>query len=242
MSELEELIQQTHEVLEKSKKTTMYSPIGKFLLKVRQKYKTLSDADFTVLVAEAFRLTPQMMFMAYLYPDLIRILKKRIGDDRVEEMIKFILEKYSFYEGESVLFEFNGIGIQRIKDIKGTAIKIKSARIYMTNQRIIVNGVISESKFINFLMGGWLGLALGEPMDVALEVRYQQKLTEGKSCFGYEMPIRPIEQIIRKPNEINYIVKRKVEGKKKLKTFNISLISEARDDLDKIESILNSNQ
>lgn len=102
---------------------------------------------------------------------------KLIGDEKLKEMEKFILEKYYLHEGEKILFELNGNLIQNRKMTE--PIFINSASIFFTNDRMIAQGKLKGP---------------------------YNKYIPNIAFYGYEIPIKNNFRLRRVRNNIRYRV------------------------------------
>lgn len=102
---------------------------------------------------------------------------KLIGDEKLKEMERYILEKYYLTEGEQILLEFNGNITQNRKMTE--PIFLNSASIFITNARMIAQGKLKG------------------PYN-----RYIPNI----AFYGYEIPIKNIFRLRRVRNNIRYRV------------------------------------
>lgn len=119
-------------------------------LRREAEFQHLSDSEFFNIVGETFNLKPEF-FMKALYKPFRKKMGKLIGDEKLKEMEKYILEKYCLHEGEQIIFEFNGRIIQNRKMIQ--PILIDYASIFFTNDRMIAQGKLKGpyNKYISDL-------------------------------------------------------------------------------------------
>ena len=157
MSDISKVLNIIKEELQKSKSSS--SKILKTLLDLRSKedYQQLSDSEFYNIVGETINLKPEF-FMKEIYNSFRNKMRKLIGDEKLMEMDKYILEKYYLHEGEQILLEFKGnLGQNRRMT---EPIFIDGANFFATNDRIIAQGKLkgpynkysSELAFYGYLI------------------------------------------------------------------------------------------
>ena len=146
-------------------------------LKRKEEYQHLSDSDFYHIVGETFNLKPEF-FMKTLYKPFRIKLRKLIGDERLQELERQILEKYILYEGEQIIFEFEGNLYQNAKML--SPISIYPASFFVTKERIIAQGKLKG------------------PFH-----KYSSEL----GIYGYVIPIKNIYKLRRGRNNIKYRTK-----------------------------------
>ena len=137
MSESSQILDILKEELQRPKPVS--SKILNTLLDLRRKaeFQQLSDSDFFNIVGETFKIKPEF-FMKKLYKSFRNKMGKLIGDEKLKEMERYILEKYYLTEGEQILLEFNGNITQNRKMTE--PIFLNSASIFITNARMIAQG------------------------------------------------------------------------------------------------------
>jgi hypothetical protein len=102
----------------------------------------ISGPEFYDIVGETFKLNPKF-FMKYLYEDIRKEVSKVYSDEKMQEMERYIIKKFFLYDGEQILYEYDGVNISQ--EIKGKyKLKIRSAIIYITNYRIIAQGKLKK--------------------------------------------------------------------------------------------------
>ena len=146
-------------------------------LKRKEEYQQLSDSEFYNIVGETFNLKPEF-FMKTLYKPFRNVVTKLIGKDKLKEMEKHILEKYSLHEGEQIFFEFNGNLYQNAKMLK--PLEMFPASFFLTNDRIIAQGKLKGPYH-----------------------KYSSEL----GIYGYVIPIKNIYRLRRVRNNIRYRTK-----------------------------------
>jgi len=107
----------------------------------REENQHLSDPEFFEIVGEAFKSDPEF-YMENLEGEVRKRVKKLYGDEKLKEMEKYIINKFCLLEDEQILFETEGrINIYH----PPFKLSIKSAKILVTNYRLIAQGnLISE--------------------------------------------------------------------------------------------------
>jgi len=177
MSDSNQILNIIKEELQKPKPNS--SKILNTLLDLRSKaeFQQLSDSEFFNIVGETFNLNPEF-FMKELYKSFRKKMGKLIGDEKLKEMEKYILEKYYLHEGEQIFLEFNGNFVQNKKMTQ--PIFLDSASIFITNDRIIAQGK---------LKGPY--------------TKYSSEL----AFYGYVFPIKNIYKLRKVRNNIRYRVR-----------------------------------
>jgi hypothetical protein len=120
--------------------------IRKILTSLFKSLKThqleISGSEFYDIVGGAFKLNPKF-FMKYIYENIRKEVSKVYSDKKTQEMERYILKKFCLYDGEQILYEYDGVNISQ--EIKGKyKLKIRSAIIYITNYRIIAQGKLKK--------------------------------------------------------------------------------------------------
>jgi len=97
------------------------SKISAFLsdLLSKKEYQLLSESEFIDIVEEAFKSNPEV-YMEKLYEKVRKRVKNLYGDEKLKEMEKNLVEKFSLYEGEQILFEFEG-NISQLEGVEVTS-------------------------------------------------------------------------------------------------------------------------
>lgn len=142
----------------------------------KAEFQQFSDSELFNIVGETFNSKPGF-FMKKLYKSFRSKMGKLIGDEKLKEMEKFILEKYYLHEGEKILFELNGNLIQNRKMTE--PIFINSASIFFTNDRMIAQGKLKGP---------------------------YNKYIPNIAFYGYEIPIKNNFRLRRVRNNIRYRV------------------------------------
>jgi len=135
---------------------------------------SLSDSEFFDILGEVFKSNPED-YMKNLYGEVRKTVKKLYGDEKLNEMERYFIEKYCLYDGEQILFVFDGNLIQNAKMLK--PFFIDSASFFLTNKRIIAQGKLKG------------------PFH-----RYSSEL----GIYGYVIPIKNIYRLKRDSNSIRY--------------------------------------
>ncbi|MFX1504194.1 MAG: hypothetical protein ACFFDH_24755 [Promethearchaeota archaeon] len=140
MSDLNQIMNVIKEDFQKSKPSS--NKVLNVLLDLRRKaeFQQLSDSEFFNIVGETFKLNPEF-FMKKLYRSFRSKIGKLIGDEKLKELERNILEKHYLHEGEQILFEFNGdVGQNRRMT---EPLLLTSASIFCTNERFIAQGKLN---------------------------------------------------------------------------------------------------
>jgi hypothetical protein len=162
------------------------------------------DALISEFVGEILKVEPEF-FLQSLYNDIRRILEKYYGDEGRNLIEKNIIEKCCLYDGEQILYEYNGDISQMIPE---SAVKSEvHGRIYVTNYRIIAQGKLETSGGQNIYWGLAVYLLSGE----AKRVKSKNAIIDGSAhqelpCYGYQFKIKNHTELKKKRNGIRYIV------------------------------------
>jgi hypothetical protein len=76
-------------------------------LRTKEKSQQLSDSEFYNVVGETFKLNPDF-FMNELYQTFRNKIVKIIGVKNLMDMEEYIIEKFTLYEEEQILYECKG--------------------------------------------------------------------------------------------------------------------------------------
>lgn len=156
-------------------------------LRVKEEYQSLSDIEFFDIIGQCFKLNPQF-FMKALYKDIRIMAKKQFGKEGRRIMEKYILERYCLYEGEQIFYIGEGY-IQQKREGRGVRI---SGTLFVTNNRIIVQGKIKKKDFFIetgtifdlLLLPGAIAKSgiKGKIKETVVEASVKQELP----CYGYQ--------------------------------------------------------
>jgi len=197
-----------------------------FGLLTKEEYQHLSDSDFNLIVGETFKLNPEF-FMDSLYADLRQRMEKK---NRLE-MDKYIIEKYSLIDGEHIIYECNGnikfVDSQIVKPSGGlkfggaypALVKITSGSIFLTNYRLIAQGMLDTKGGRNW---NW-GLTVMVLSGGSRRSKTLKTLLESSPTYGYQFPIRNHMHLKKKGNGVSY---HWIQDKQ-LKKITIKLTSKA---------------
>ncbi|MFX1418529.1 MAG: hypothetical protein ACFE9N_06385 [Promethearchaeota archaeon] len=195
----------------------------------RENYAT--DSEFFDAIGKKFTRSP-MFFMESIHRRLSKKVSKKYGDEKRREMERYIIENYCLYEGEKILFECDGSVNLATKKYK---ISSHSGGIFVTNQRIIGQGVIQSSSggaaFARRAsrtkgsvigeaateitaqlvpgIGAVVGLALLlKPSGVkeAKEKFIELSVRQKLPCYGYNFPMKYLFDIKKGRRSIDYFV------------------------------------
>ena len=174
----------------------------------KEENQHLSDSEFFDIVGEAFKSNPEF-YMENLDEEVRKRVKKLYGDEKLKEIVKYIFEKFSLYNGEQILFESEG-GIRQLRTAKvepsgkiklesaPVSVSIKSGNIVVTNYRLIVQGKlkVSGGRDRNAIMWGGLvghlvtGGSASRKRDKTKERLIDGSLEQELPCYGYEFSIQ----------------------------------------------------
>lgn len=174
-------------------------------------------------------------FMQKIYPKLYKKLSYLSYSVNLFELEKYILEKYSFFSGETLLTSFNGKVIQKDTQVAG--------HVYLTNYRIIAQGKFGPTPGSTFAAIGAGSSASGQTssnvafamgLNDYIQKRVQKQLQnymdhkalQNNPCFGYQYPIMDTYDVYRKKKDVRYRVNIEFEkhGKTKRKTLKMRII------------------
>lgn len=188
--------------------------------------KSSSNKDY---LTEMYDLIGEMMIKdkKFFKDRLYRRLNKKSSSYFRTEMEKYILKKYSFYEGEKIILSTNGDLSLGSHWIHGN--------LYVTNQRMIMCGTLKKQGgdvdgsgtegdiiiviiwiFAIFYFAARWALT---PWKKILRTQINQK----KPCFGYEFPFVEVQDIKLKKSKIKFKLKYEYNYKGKVKTKIIKL-------------------
>lgn len=193
MGEYEQAIAYVEEKINRIiEKKIFLSTIADVLRDVHKKYKSLSDIEFFEVVARTFLLISPDKFMNEVYTPFFKKAIDFIGYHKIDEMVLYIMQKYSFYTGEFVIYDFIGKLEYYVKGDMHPWMRVSQAHIYITNYRILAHGVYKMLAYA--YRGGlmWSLIATGIIRNKERKVFEKlQKLAhlEEKPCFGYQFPL-----------------------------------------------------
>jgi len=173
-----------------------------------KEYQPSSESEFFDIVGEAFKSNPEF-YMENLDEEVRKRVKKLYGDEKLKEIVKYIFEKFSLYNGEQILFESEG-GIRQLRTAKvepsgkiklesaPVSVSIKSGNIVVTNYRLIVQGKLKVrgGRDRNAIMWGGLvgywatGGSSSRKRDKIKERLIDGSLEQELPCYGYEFSIQ----------------------------------------------------
>ena len=140
---------------------------------------SLSDFEFFDVIGAIYQRAP-MFFMFSIYPKMrvkFSKFRKIFGNEGLQVMDKYILEKVGLDKEEQILFEFRGKISKKVP--KKYTFKVFKGSIYVTNHRIIAHG-------IGFFQ---LSQAIGNSFKSPRKA-FEAYISEFKPCYGYPFPIK----------------------------------------------------
>ncbi|MFX0004131.1 MAG: hypothetical protein ACFE9C_08105 [Candidatus Hodarchaeota archaeon] len=155
---------------------------------------------FYDIVGGTFKLNPEF-FMKSIYRN--PVFQK-------DEITKHIIEKFCLYQGEEILFEFQG-DIKQIDDVQNNIyVSVTGGTIFITNYRIIAHGKLKAKghSFNAYIWGGsiaWLlsgGSKRAKSREALIDKSAEQKLP----CYGYQFNTRNHVRLKKKSNGILYSI------------------------------------
>ena len=232
------------------------------LWKIKAEHQSISDSEFFKIVGESFSKNPELFMKNNFISSFLPYYKDR---EKKNQMARYIIEKYSLYDGEKILFECDA-------DITMTDSKSKIVRLplsvsiyyghlFVTNNRIIAQGQLEVK---GGRLGGWGGFGLAELLidgliysssggsrrKVAMKGMIDTSTTQELPCYGYEFPIKPFKGLI---TPINARLRKKYKEKPKKsvgyfvkvgdRTFAVSIKQYKKEEyLDKLYEILSKEE
>ncbi|MHA1123791.1 MAG: hypothetical protein ACTSPC_13425 [Candidatus Heimdallarchaeota archaeon] len=166
-------------------------------LRSNESFQALSDTEFYDIVGETFTLNPKF-FMTSIYPKKPNI--------RSMEIAKYIVEKFCLFDGEQILYEFQGdMGQYQGK----TAVIVSGGTIFVTNYRIIAQGSIKAKghSFNAFYLGGPLlwNLSGGSKRAKSKKSLIDGSVKQKLPCYGYQFKRRPLfGKLIKQSKGVTY--------------------------------------
>jgi len=165
-----------------------------------------SDTDYYDIVGEIFRFNPRY-YMTSLYPKFKSL-----------DMTRYLVEKFSLYENERIIYEFPGkIKQSNAEDLDPVAVIVKSGTIYVTNLRIIAHGKLLAA-----------GGASSSPSKLKTAIRAQKAKKEGAKakkklltdslsqelpCYGYQFISKNHFGLKKKSKSVKYYISNRVSYK-----------------------------
>jgi hypothetical protein len=162
-------------------------------LRTKEEYKSLSDTDYYDIVGETLKLNPEF-FMDSIYPRM-RSFHFSL------EMAKYIVEHFCLYDNEQIIYEFPG-DITQMTTVK---VSVKGGHIFVTNYRIIAQGILKAKGGRNPNWGlAVLALSGGSArrkgkksvIDVSQEI----------PCYGYQFKSRAHIKLEKRSKTVRYIL------------------------------------
>ncbi len=195
----------------------------------------LYDFEFLNSIGETYKLNP-LFFMNKLYSNIWKKMGKLLGKEGRIRAERYIVENFCLHGGEQILYECEG-SIKKKRPLKAPSIKISVSLgvIFITNQRIIVQGKLTINELIQtktLVDVSDDGLLL-TGRDIHEENKKEKEFLYDTSekCFGYMFPVKQLSNLRRSGRKISYDL---VDGKTTL-TAN-------KEQIDKLFDILNQFQ
>lgn len=188
---------------------------------------SLSDFEFFDVIGDIYQRAP-VFFMSSIYPRMrhkFSRFRKIFGNEGLQVMDKYILEKFGLDKEEKILIEFKGKISKKVP--KKYTFKVFKGSIYVTNHRIIAHGIGF------FQISDTIGNSFKSPKKA-----FDAYLSEFKPCYGFSFPIKNLYNLIPLPGSKNRMLRYFILQKRKI-TINAS---KNRDTRDKLLSILNEFQ
>jgi len=168
----------------------------------KETWRYVSDSEFFDIVGEAFKSNPED-YMKNLYGEVRERVINLYGDEKLKEMEKYLLVKFSLYDDEQILFESEGRIIQlntaettpsgKIKlNTHPVSVSIKSGSIVVTNYRLIVQGKLKASGggSMTFPLLSAISGAPASRRDEIRKILIVSSTQQELPCYGYQFPIQ----------------------------------------------------
>jgi len=193
----------------------------------------LYDFEFLNSIGETYKLN-HLFFMNKLYSNIWKKMGKLLGKEGRIRAERYIVENYCLHGGEQILYECEG-SIKKKRPLKAPSIKISVSLgvIFITNQRIIVQGKLTINELIQTK-------TLVDVSDDGLLLTGRDRHEECKKeflydaselCFGYMFPVKQLSNLRRSGRKISYKL---VDG--------MTTLTADKEQIDKLFDILNQFQ
>ena len=182
----------------------------------KKKFSTLDETDIFYIIGETFKANPEY-FMGSLYSDMRKGLLKR-SRNILLELDRNVIEQYCLYEGEEIRYQCEGtLKQQDVFEQSATGkikmasapitISINSGTIFLTNYRIIAQGILKVSggrKLSTWVWGGSLiwSLSGGSRRDES-----RRSIEASSPQYGYDFPIRNHRELSILFGSVKYALK-----------------------------------
>jgi len=180
-------------------------------------------------------------YMKKLYGDVRKRILKLYGEEKLNEMEKYIIEKYCLYDGEQLLDVFYG-NVRQIPKKKSQEVNILG-RFYITNNRIISQGELFGMPYTGLYLPflGQTGIVSAkkrERKERPIKNKIASSIQQEIPCYGYNISYKNLFNLKKKKN-LEYQLKRE----NKTIVIKIRLPKENRaEHLDILYDILNKEQ
>jgi len=163
----------------------------------KEEYQDLSDSDFNFIVRETFKFNPEF-FINSLNWDL----RKRMKKENRLIMDKYIIEKFNLKHDEHIIYECNGK--IKLEDSKKGSLSLTSGSIFLTNHRIIAQGICDAKGPLTpgVIAKHILSVAGGSGIYIRPEAT--EILLESSLTYGYQFPIRNHSNLKKTRNGVCY--------------------------------------
>ena len=192
----------------------------------------LYDFEFLNSIGETFKLNP-LFFMKELYTKIWKKMGKLLGEGGRIRAERYIVENYSLYGGEQILYKCEGT-IKKKRPLKkpNTKISVSMGVLFITNQRIIAQGKLAveelvQTRTITPMIGGTSESEKDKEYRTADD--YLSEASE--LCFGYVFPIKQLTNLRKSGRKLSYNL---VDG--------LTTLTVKKEQLDKLYDILNQFQ
>ena len=207
------------------------SKISAFLsdLLSKKDYQLLSESEFIDIVEETFKSNPEV-YMEKLYEEVRKRVKSLYGDEKLKKIEKKFVEKFSLYDGEQILFEFEG-SITQIEGVEVTSsgkvspkeyllvdtapVRVKvSGSIMVTKYRIIAQGElkVKGGGYGHLSLFSSLGLSVLSGIsgvktslrDESRKYKIESSIQQELPCYGFQFSIQNHHNLQKSISSISY--------------------------------------
>ncbi|MHA2051846.1 MAG: hypothetical protein ACW986_19715 [Promethearchaeota archaeon] len=198
MSEKNQILENIQKELENS--VPSKRQILSYLLDLpnKKRFPSLSDSDIYFIIGETFKTNPNF-FMDSLYADMRKGLQKKYKGILLE-MDRNVIEQYCLYDGEEIryqcegnlkqqdVFEQSASGKLKMASAPIT-IKINSATIFITNYRLIAQGILKVSGGRKLNTWVWGGSLIWSLSGGSRREQSKRSFEAASPRYGYDFPI-----------------------------------------------------
>lgn len=166
-----------------------------------QANESLSNLEFFDIVGKTYQLSPKF-FMFSIYPKIRRKIRTIYGDEGIRVMGKHILEKFCLEDGEQIVYELDGairLKVPKKYDWIMVGNLRQAATIYITNERIIAQGMLDVMPHESAV---WVGITGGGTKDI--KKARKAYIYNSAPCYGYNFPIKNLHGLSKGNRKLSY--------------------------------------